>query len=140
MRSKTRALALFIAVLLAGCSSIVGGDAEMKLSFRYQATPAWTVPSLSTTSRDGKLIVFNGMTTPVPCYRLEGSAGKTGRTIELVVRAERAQGGCTFDIGTFQYLAELENLQPGSYTLRLWHEYPGTELETEMREVQVTHR
>ncbi len=72
----------------------------------------------------GSILVQTTINTPVPCYTLQSVATRDGTNITLRVVARRRPIGCIADAGWFEYQAVLEQLPPGTYRVRLIHEYP----------------
>lgn len=137
--------ALLLTVLV-GCQSppgeAAGGDgaappraadpaASAPLTFHWEAGDPGDFlerPDVRATAGSGQVEVTARLSAPDPCRDLSGELSRSGQELTLTVSVRGRDDGmmCTAVVATFGYTATLGGLAPGSYTLRVVHDYPGT--------------
>ena len=126
---KTRIAILLATFLLAGCALELTGPNPAELEFSVDAAHhgEWLEhPEVTAAGGNGAIRVDARLSAPDPCQQLTADAGRSGSTVTLRVRISRVGEACIAAIGTFEYAAVIGQLAPGSYQLRVVHEYPGT--------------
>lgn len=121
---------LLALVLLSGCHLEELTDVD-PVELEFTVEPAghgqWLEqPELEVSGGAGRLTVTSRLSTPDPCQRLTGVMERSDAVVTLRVRINREGQGCVAMIGTFRYTAVIQGLSPGTYGLRVIHEYPGT--------------
>lgn len=138
-------IAPLAALVLAGCQSKGGepvtpdpGDPAPEganpiaapLDFTWEAVQAGDYlerPEVSFTTAPGGVRVEARLSAPDPCRRLSGTVRRTGRDVALQVVIRPPEGGmCVTVVGNYTYSASIGGLEPGTYTLKVIHDYPGT--------------
>lgn len=126
-------IALAAAVLAAGCveAGTLPDGADLSFEARQDGMGTYLPqPQLQAQGGDGQVVVTARLSAPDPCQTLEARLRPTGAvtipevTLDVTVRPRT--GACAAVIGTFAYTARVTGLEPGRYTLRVRHDYPGT--------------
>ncbi|MGH7476558.1 MAG: hypothetical protein ACRELD_09735 [Longimicrobiales bacterium] len=121
---------LFPLFLLSGCYLEGLTDAnsvELDFSVEPAGHGQWLEqPEFEVSGDVGQLTVTSRLSTPDPCQQLTGEASRSGSRVTLRITIVREGEGCYDVIGTFRYTALISGLAPGTYELRVIHDYPGT--------------
>jgi hypothetical protein len=124
-----RTVAALAALLLSGCALELTGPNPADLEFTVMAAHhgEWLEhPEVNATGDAGAIRVNARLSAPSPCQQLTADADRSGSQVTLRVRITPVGEACVASIGTFEYVAVIGQLAPGSYQLRVIHEYPGT--------------
>ena len=77
--------------------------------------------------------IFGHIRTPNPCSPLSSKVRESGSTISFVVTAEHgASAICAQVITVRDYSAAIRNVKPGTYTLRVVHEFAELQREPDV--------
>jgi hypothetical protein len=120
-----------IALALAACESGTGPaapaiDVQFAVTNEVQGTAAEGILPFTpqVTVKPGQIDIFGNIRTPNPCSTLSTRVRESGSTISFVVVAEKgASAICAQVITVRDYNAQLKNVKPGTYTMRVVHEY-----------------
>lgn len=123
---------LIASILLAAvaCSDPVPPTDRLDTTAQIAAVGSDSVPPGVTTPPtirvDGRTLLVTGiMPTPDPCNRVTGAFEAVQGEILVRLVARSSGNPCIAVLGQFAFRLTKE-LAPGSYTVRLIHEYPGT--------------
>ena len=140
MRFRRRSIPLILmAVALAACESTTAPAEPMRVQFAVTdsvqgAAAEGILPFTPTvTVGKGQIDVFGHIRTPNPCSPLSSEVRRDDDTITFVVTAEHgASAICAQVITVREYSAAIRNVKPGSYTLRVVHEYAELQRERDV--------
>jgi hypothetical protein len=124
-----RTATVLAAFLLSGCALELTGPNPADLEFTVESAHhgEWLEhPEVAATGDAGAVRVDARLSAPSPCQQLTAQADRSGSEVTLRVRISPVGEACVASIGTFEYAAVIGQLAPGSYQLRVVHEYPGT--------------
>lgn len=126
-----RRMATFaLAVLAAACSATIGVDDRVPLEFewdRENTAEYRPQPIVTAAGGEGQIVVDARLSASSPCEKLTAAAGRDGaRTVELEVRIVPDAPVCLAVIDNYAYTARVLGLEPGAWTVRVRHLYPGT--------------
>jgi hypothetical protein len=124
-----RTATVLAALLLSGCALELTGPNPADLEFTVKSAHhgEWLEhPEVAATGDAGAVRVDARLSAPSPCQQLTAQADRSGSEVTLRVRISPVGEACVASIGTFEYAAVIGQLAPGSYQLRVVHEYPGT--------------
>jgi hypothetical protein len=93
--------------------------------------PAGATSPPTVLGEQARVVVLGLMPTPDPCHFISASASKSGSQVTITLTARRIGGVCVTVIGEFAYRA-VTPMSPGTYTVDVVHEYPGTGWPTEV--------
>lgn len=127
---KQLALTAVLALTAACTASTLAFDDDLQLGFdwRREDTAQYRPePVVTAAGGAGEIVVGARLSAPSPCEKLTADARSgDGRTVELEVRILPDAPACIAVIGNFAYTARVQGLEPGVYTVRVRHLYPGT--------------
>ena len=128
-----------IAVALAACESTTAPAEPMSEQFAVTdsvqgAAAEGILPFAPTvTVGKGQIDVFGHIRTPNPCSPLSSEVRRDDDTITFVVTAEHgASAICAQVITVREYSAAIKHVKPGSYTLKVVHEYAELQRERDV--------
>jgi len=76
----------------------------------------------ATVSFDGSRMILKGtVITPTPCHHLIPDSRITANRIDVSITSIPQPGACMLCLGAIGYEAQIADLQPGTYTLRVRH-------------------
>lgn len=113
----------------------VTGDAHLEFTV---TAAAHARPDTVTISRvaPGEVVIEGVLSTPTPCYRVEGSLSDESGRLTLQVTATSLGGFCIQVLGGFSYDARLSDLPAGSLSITVVHTYPSTGWEEHTYELR----
>lgn len=89
--------------------------------------PALETPKITLKTGTRSITISTQLSAPNPCQQLRGTAERKGKDVTVRVTISSKPGFvCIATIGNFFYEANLDNLTPGKYRVRVIHDYPNT--------------
>jgi hypothetical protein len=114
----------------------VTGDARLEFTVTAAAqAPAADTVTISRVA-PGEVVIEGALSTPTPCYRVEGSLSEESGGLTLRVTATSQGGFCIQVLGGFSYDARISDLAPGSLSITVVHTYPSTGWEERTYELR----
>lgn len=131
MKPRSTYLLLF-ALLTGACSPVTGPEGEIAQLMSDDSSvanfSAWIVrpgsdpiPDLRVEGGVAEVSIQGALSTPYPCYEIQGAVDQVGAQIHFTVTAERKPGICITVVAAFAYQGALRELPPGSYQVRVTH-------------------
>jgi hypothetical protein len=119
------------AVLVLACVIGCGGNAPTApepafLRFTSRAPDPGSSESAAAEAGRGQISVRATLAGPDPCRILAGQLEQSERQLTLRVSVQPTNDVCVLVVGRFAYDAAIERLAPGTYSLRVVHDYPAT--------------
>lgn len=119
-----RATAVLVsAVMLAGCESPAAPPASPGVTLAFGINRLQNEAPFLASGSDGEAVVKGYFVTPCSPYEARAELDGSGRVLVLNVIGNN-QGDCPMDVVTpYGYQATVSGLKPGTYQLRVRHEY-----------------
>lgn len=131
-----------LSVTVAGCALITDPDEQLD-SFVYTAEShgQTLTPGVDAEGFRGQIQLIGYLNTPTPCHELKGRIETRGSQVTLHVTA-RSTGSpeCLTILGAFRYQAGIQGLRAGTWELRVLHEFPDANWQTQELKVNVEVR
>lgn len=125
-----RLIVLLPLLLLSSCSlDLILGPRTGGLEFSWEAAHHGLYlpePELEVAAGRGRIDVHALLSAPDPCQQLTGKLERGSARLTLRVTVRPVGVACVGMIGSFQYDASIRDLAPGTYNLRVIHDYPET--------------
>ena len=137
MRRWQHGLVIALAALVVGvaaCRTPTTPDASAATMIQVAEQGSAAAPAGATnppTIRlEGRTLVVVGlMDTPTPCFSISADATVSGQNVTVRISARPVGQVCILITGRFAYRAT-RPLRPGTYDVKVIHEYPGTGWDT----------
>jgi hypothetical protein len=143
MRANFFNLGSIVLVLSSGlaiCQTMPATNAMQnpKLAFSVAAAekPQDVAPSVARVASD-TVQLAGTISTPNPCYEVTGTLSSDNRQLTLSVVATSKGGFCIQMLAAFDYTATITDIESGSYTISVVHDYPDAGWERKIRELTV---
>jgi hypothetical protein len=125
-----RSLLMILGLLALGaCANLLDVERPERVPLSFEARIVQPgpdpVPAPDARGEQGRIEVEGSIGTPVPCYRVEGSATRDGSDLTLRVSATAMDVVCATVVATFGYEAAITGLEAGDYRVRIIHSWPG---------------
>lgn len=129
IRASFRGAAAALAVLAASACSEIAGSGDSP-GFRFDSAPdpreyllPIGEPVVTVTVEPGRIRLDAMLTEGTACRTFRGSLDDAEGVLAVRVKIGERTGACRQSIANFTYGARLTRLEPGTYTVRLIHQY-----------------
>jgi hypothetical protein len=132
---------MMAALLATGCGAFLGQRVSLE-EFEYgELTHGTEVgTSIDMQGFSSEIIFVGQFNTPDPCFRINARVEHSGSTVTLRLTADRTRTGCENILGAFRYAGAIRGLSPGTYQVKIVHEFPGTGWERQELNTSATVR
>ena len=143
MRTKPKATTggAIVVLLTCACSGAsLTQSIQPQVEITLETAPEGSrddTPTIVTASADNT-VLSGVISTPNPCYTIEGDIAADGRDLTLTVTARSKPGICVQMLGSFAYQARVTGLASGNYPTRVVYQYPNTGWEAKEYDLLLT--